>query len=116
MGKRPRKKPGLSEAFTPLAQALDGPTAGLLRAALGAAVPLWIEKVRLYSDEYRVERAGVSAQVIAEHGDDILYRSPKKGETAMAFNHLAEALAIGAFAPGGIKFLGEHWKGIGDGK
>lgn len=48
--------------------------------------------------------------MIAEHGDNILYRAKRRGDTAAAFNALAEAIAILAFAPGGVTFLGEHYE------
>jgi len=48
--------------------------------------------------------------MIAEHGDDILFRSKRKGATASAFNALAEGIAILSFAPGGVKVFGGHWE------
>ena len=55
-------------------------------------------------------KLAVCGQMIAEHGDNILFRSVKKGETAAAFNALAEGIAILSFAPGGITFMGDHWE------
>lgn len=83
---------------------------GLLPSALAAAVPLWIIEVRGYEQSVREERARICAQHIAEHGDVILFRSKRKGETAEAFNRLAEGLACLAFAPGGVKAFGQHWE------
>jgi hypothetical protein len=83
--------------------------AELLRIALATAVPFWIMRVR-NRPHYRQERASQCAAIIAEKGDIILYKSKKKGETAKAFNALAEALAIGAFVPGGISFAGLTWE------
>ncbi len=79
----------------------------LLRATLEVAVPMWITKVRSLSWEEKQARAKICAQVVAEKGDIIQFKA--KG-TADAFNHLAEGLALAAFAPGGIKFLGCHWE------
>jgi hypothetical protein len=59
--------------------------------------------------EQRIARASGLADIIASQGDIILYRGGKKGETAKAFNAMAEGLAIGAYQPGGVTFLGEHW-------
>jgi hypothetical protein len=80
----------------------------LLPIALQAAVPLWIGRVREMTPGQRQARAAELAQVIAERGDSILFRG-KRGESAAAFNALAEGLAIGAFQPGGVTAFGSHW-------
>jgi len=90
----------------------------LLRISLCAAVPMWVERVRLQGWDYRLQRARECAQVLASDGDKILYATPaKRGKdgtrtrgTAEAFNHLAEGLACLAFCPGGVTFLGEHFE------
>jgi|SRR5579872_1737707 len=82
---------------------------GLLPIALSAAVPLWIEKLKPLTTDQRIARADELSGIIAEHGDIILYRGGKKGESAKAFNALAEGLAIGAFQPGGATAFGQHW-------
>ncbi len=81
----------------------------LLPVALQAAVPLWIERVRHMTPGQRQARAAELADVITERGDVILYRRARRGESAAAFNALAEALAIGAFQPGGVTVFGSHW-------
>lgn len=81
----------------------------LLPIALSAAVPLWIEELRRLEPEQRIARASGLADIIASQGDIILYRGGKKGESAKAFNALAEGLAIGAFQPGGVTAFGQHW-------
>lgn len=86
------------------------PCGTLLEVTLAVSVPLWIERWRKQPVEARMERAKVCAQHIAEHSDLILYRSKKKGETAQAVNMLAEGLALLSFAPGGVKFAGQHWE------
>lgn len=53
-----------------------------------------MERVRHLPFEIRWERAERCMAEVAEHGDYILYRSKKRGETARAFNALAEGLAI----------------------
>jgi len=85
----------------------EPPNSELMKLTLQAAVPLWIEKVRHYSDAQRTERAGLCAQVIAEKGDVLQYGGKGAGK---AFNALAEGLACLAFAPGGVKFAGMHWE------
>jgi len=82
----------------------------LLTIALSAAVPLRVEEFKRRPWSELQTRAAECAQIVAEKGDIIQYRSKKKGETAKAFNALAEGLAIGAFAPGGIRFAGLHFQ------
>jgi hypothetical protein len=81
----------------------------LLSISLSAAVPLWIEQLRPLAPEQRLARASGLADIIAEHGDIIQFRGGRKGDTAKAFNALAEGLAIGAFQPGGVTAFGQHW-------
>ena len=82
----------------------------LLSSTLQLAVPLWIDQLRRYPWEHIEERAKVCSQYIAEKGDIILFKSKKKGETAKAFNHLAEGIACLSFVPGGVKIFGGHWE------
>jgi hypothetical protein len=71
---------------------------------------LWIEELKDREWEYIMKRARECSQVIAEKGDIILYKSKKLGESANAFNRMAEGVACLAFCPGGVKFLGQHWE------
>lgn len=82
----------------------------LLIAALEVSVPLRIEELSESSFETRKAMATEAVKVIAEHGDDILYRSKKKGGSARAFNALTNALAVLAYQPGGVKFAGLHFE------
>jgi uncharacterized protein YqjF (DUF2071 family) len=82
----------------------------LLVAALTVAVPMWVEVVRGLPFEVRQERAQRCMAEVAEHGDHILYRSKKKGESAKAFNALAEGLAILSLQPRGVTAFGMHWE------
>ena len=82
----------------------------LLKLSLEAAVPLWIDKLQKQPWSTVMARKDEAAQIIAEKGDIILYRSKKVGETAKAFNSLAEGVAILAFAPGGVKVFGLHFE------
>ena len=92
------------------------PNHELLKISLSAAVPLWILKLKRMPWAQVIEQRERSAQMIAEHGDNILYRAKKKGETAAAFNALAEALAMLAFCPGGVTFAGLHFEAIHEGE
>lgn len=82
----------------------------LLKISLTCAVPLWIEtlKNRPWADLEASRHRCID--MIASHGDNILYRSKKAGETARAFNALAEALAILSFVPGGVRAFGLHFE------
>lgn len=82
----------------------------LLRTSLSAAVPLWIEELRHLPEEARMRLGRECAQVIAEKGDVIQFKSKKAGETAAAFNALAKGLACLAYVPGGVTFLGVHFE------
>lgn len=82
----------------------------MLEPMLQLVVPLWIAKVRGYTEEQRLERACECAQVIAEKGDVLQFRSKRKGESAAAFNALAEGLACAAFQPGGVRFASLHFE------
>jgi hypothetical protein len=83
-----------------------------LATSLSAAVPLWVEEFvqkGMSLDEVFVVAKG-SAQVIAEKGDLILFRSKKHGETASAFNALAKGIAALSFVPGGVTTFGQHFE------
>jgi hypothetical protein len=88
----------------------SGPNADLLYITLSAAVPLWIEELKCKPYDYVQERARVCGDTVAEKGDIIQFRSKKKGETAKAFNALAEGIACLAFSPGGVKFGPLHFE------
>lgn len=86
----------------------------LLSLSLACAVPLWImEFAKLDSeqlwDKFKARQEYLIDQ-IASHGDDILFKSKHKGDTAKAFNALAESLAYMAFVPGGVTAFGSHWE------
>lgn len=87
-------------------------TGPLLQAALDAAVPLWIEQIKRecwsFAEIQRVARD--TAQVVAAEGDNILFRGPKRGDTARAFNALARGIACLSFAPGGVRVFGRRWE------
>ena len=82
----------------------------LLRAALGAAIPLWVAELRKRPWSEIQAVVYECADIVTAKGDAILYRSKKKGETAVTFNALAKGLAALSFAPGGVTFLGDHYQ------
>lgn len=84
----------------------------LLRLTLEAAVPLWIDQLSRRPWRHVMERAKACADVVASKGDVILYRSKRRGETADAFNALAEGMACITFARGGVRIFGLHFEAI----
>ena len=92
----------------------DENTRVLLGASLAASVPFRILDIErsYWSWKHLIAEAARCAQIVAEKGDVILYRSKTKGATAAAFNALSMGVACAAFSPGGIKLFGEHF--IGD--
>jgi hypothetical protein len=89
---------------------MPNPNEHLLRMAISAAVYLWANKLRSVPLETLLKRASELSQIVAEKGDVLQFRGGRKGETAHAFNALAEGLAIMSFMPGGVTFLGDHYK------
>ena len=84
----------------------------LMKTHLEAMVPLAIQEIVRsggITDEH-INRARGIAWDVAEHGDILLYKSNKKGESARMMNKLVEGLAILSFCPGGVIFAGLHFK------
>jgi len=81
-----------------------------LKVALSAAVPLWILDFKTKSWDEIKKIAEDASQVIAEHGDNILFKAKKKGESARAFNALAKGIAALSFVPGGVTLFGMHFE------
>lgn len=82
----------------------------MLRSVLGCAVPLWVMDLKKLPWPEIEKIAKESAQIVAEKGDVLQFKSKKKGETAAAFNALAKGLAALSFCPGGVTFLGDHYE------
>ena len=83
---------------------------GLLPITLSVAVPLRIEELKQVPFTELMARRPQLVKMIAFHGDDILYHSKRPGDSAKAFNALADAIAVLSFAPGGVTLFGEHWQ------
>jgi hypothetical protein len=88
----------------------------LLTVALEAAVALRIAELCRLDDATfarSFDRAVLDrlAQTVAEHGDDLLFRSTgrRRGESARVFNAVADGIALLAFAPGGATLFGRSW-------
>ena len=76
---------------------------------LAVAVPLEIAQLRSYTEGERLAIARECGAYIAEHGDDLMFRS-KRGQSAKAFGRMARGLAAAAFQPGGVTFAGMHFE------
>jgi hypothetical protein len=85
----------------------------LLQLSLSVAVPIVIEEVASWSPERRITYCQENVDVITGQGDNLMYKSKKKGETAKVFNVLARCLACLAFQPDGVDFDGMHWDALG---
>ncbi|MFF9481376.1 hypothetical protein [Streptomyces sp. NPDC014733] len=82
----------------------------LLVEALRVAVPLCMMELDSRDSGELTRIAQASGTHLGSHGDRLLFRSQKKGETAEAFNRLAQGLAAAALlAPDGIGFADLHW-------
>lgn len=98
-----------------------------LGVALSFAVPLWIAQLRPLTATERARRGAQLARILSlgEKHDDVrgqhgagpaLFavgeqaRGASTGGPAAVFNALAEGLALGAFQPGGVTYLGQHWQ------
>ena len=84
----------------------------ILSIALSTAVPLHILELERNGGPTPEDAAGMPtiAQELAEHGDLLLFKSRKPGETARLFNREARGIALLAFAPGGVTIFGRHYE------
>lgn len=88
-----------SAAAGPPAWPADDGAAALLSTMLAVAVPLEIQRLRLWSVQQRHELVRDAAQMVAEHGDDLMYGGRHCKD---AFAAVVRALAVGAYQPGGV--------------
>lgn len=86
----------------------------LLSCSLAAAVPLWVHQIvrEDWSPERMRRESEECATVVASKGDIIMFRSPKRGETAAAFNALARGVAILSFQVGGVVCFGSRYSTV----
>lgn len=83
-----------------------------LAIAISVAVPLRILELQAQGgpSQEQLNRLPEISRNLSEHGDALLYQSKKQGETARLFNDMALAIAILAFAPGGVTIFGRHYQ------
>ncbi|BCL79547.1 hypothetical protein ccbrp13_20120 [Ktedonobacteria bacterium brp13] len=88
------------------------PMLTLLSSALGAAVPLYILSFQrrggITDDD--IARVQSYLEDLTAHGDDLYFRSRKRGETAHRFDQVAEIIAVISFSLGGITVFGLHFE------
>ena len=84
---------------------------GYLPIALSAAVPLWQLEFAELSNERRQEKlAEASKDDLCLRLEYVLHQGPKPGDSARAFNDLAQAIALLSFCPGGVTAFGMHFE------
>ena len=57
-----------------------------------------------------MQKAQETSQILGERGDILLFGGGKKGECADIFNRTAHAIAVLAFAPGGVEIFGSRFE------
>lgn len=82
----------------------------LLQLSLEAYVPLYVFDIQAagyiaWMDDL-LESQEEWVDTLTSKGDILLYKSPKKGDTAKVFNTLARAIAYMSFVTGGIRVFG----------
>ena len=88
---------------------------GLLSETMRFAIPLHIEllKERGGPTADDMAKAQGTSKILGERGDILLHGGGKKGECAEIFNRTAHAIAVLAFAPGGVEVFGTRFDANG---
>ena len=85
------------------------PRLDVLAIHLECCVPLRILELRQAGQEERLRLGAEASGQIAAHGDDILFRGSRRGDSARAVTWLVTGLAVAAFQPGGVRFRNLAW-------
>lgn len=87
----------------------------VLLGLLDVAVRVAVDEVARLDHGAREQLAQDASQLIAQHGDVLLFGGVGTGGVRPrdAFAALARALAIVAHLPGGVVFAGRHWCTMG---
>lgn len=90
---------------------IQGTNGELLRFALIMGVPNAMRDLHLQGGplERDWQEARAFADTLATQGDNLLYKSKKKGETAALMTQLIRVLAVMAYVPGGVTAWGLHF-------
>lgn len=88
---------------------------GLLPRMMGMAVVLRIATMEEMGGPSAedVARARETSGMLGEHGDVLLHGGGKPGQCADLFNRTAHAIAVLAFAPGGVEIFGARFEAKG---
>lgn len=76
------------------------------------AVPLWIERCKSVPFDQLQAKVQNASDELGSKGDELLFKSKKKGESARLFNLYAESVAVLSFVPGGVTIFGHHFEAI----
>lgn len=84
----------------------------LFLLTIQTAVPLNIAQIRAKGgpNDMQWDWAREFADELGERGDILQFGGERKGEAATMMNRFTYALAILAFAPGGVNFVGLHFE------
>jgi hypothetical protein len=87
----------------------------LMKTHLSAMVPflIWELKAQGGPTEQDYERVRDYATIFGAQGDQLLFQSKTRGQTADLMNKLVEAMAVMAFVPGGVKAFGLYFNASG---
>lgn len=77
---------------------------------LDTAVPLWILRLWQRGGATAADLQRVKSYSESFFSDESLLYRTKPGQTATAFNKLAEAVAVLSFIPGGVTLFDRHWE------
>jgi hypothetical protein len=83
----------------------------ILPLVLSTAVPLWIYQFMGLTNEERIEKVRqINDDDFCVEMEYVLHRGSKKGQSAKAFNKLAQSIALLSFCPGGVRAFGSLWE------
>ena len=80
-----------------------------LAETLRLAVPMHMAEAAGMRPEHRVATASRLVGADELPGDALIFGANNPKTTARAFNSLARGLAMAAYQPGGVTYLGAHW-------
>lgn len=109
-GAKKRQARKAAEPLPPLFR--DDPSSSPLAIALSAAVPLRVAEYRARGGPSAADydRVRGNAELVASGSDGAMYRGNRKGHAAKVFAAIADALAVMAFCPGGVRFCGSRYE------
>jgi len=85
---------------------------GLLPAMMPMAVFLQVKTLEQQGGPSPEDMAKIqeTSDMLGEHGDILLHGGGKPGQCADLFNRTAHAIAVLAFAPGGVELFGTKFE------